>query len=143
MKGPFKTQQLAAEAAAELVGCEVAELRKPPTYSAEEWRERWESLIDIYEDGAEGPGDYEALVQHATTSKAMYAQEPALEWFSVWGKYGPFKDALRQQWSKISGPGSKVRGKSKAKAKAGPMLRVPVTKKVMQNQLKAISPAAQ
>lgn len=121
MRGPFRSQEEAAQEAAEWVGCTVSELRKDVSYTPEERRERFLALISIYSNGKEGPEDYHSLVQHAKDS--MFKDEPAMLWFSIWSKYGPFRDTMAKVWAK---------NKNKKH-----MPKKVVTKKALKNDVKA------
>jgi len=121
-RGPFATQEEAAETAAEMADCDVKDLWRRKKYSKAEAAERFQLFTQMYDDGSAVPGDMEAVMQHAGKSKQMFQEEPAIEWLSIWAKYGPFKDQLLDCFKKTWGSGSRVSGsrvlKSHLKGKA-------------------------
>ena len=55
------------------------------------------------------PADLLSAIRHQMSSQPMFAAEPGLELISLQGKYDPFRQALYEAWTKVTGGGSAVR----------------------------------
>ena len=62
---------------------------------------RLATVLRIYGDGSEVPGDTEYLRSHAVSMEAIVEEEPAIEILDVQSKYGPFRKLLTQTSKRI------------------------------------------
>ena len=103
-KGAFNNQEDAAKMAANMAKCSMKDLIKEQRYDSKELAARIRILTQIYDNGKAIPGDLEHAIAHTVkASKDLFTHEPAAELMSIWGKYGPWKDALVKEFKKGHG----------------------------------------
>jgi len=82
-------------------------LKGSALHSHRQYQHRLATVVHIYGDGSEVPGDLEYLQRHAASMERIMAKEPAIEILDIQGKYGPFRKVLAKTF-RSSPPWSKV-----------------------------------
>ena len=101
--GRFETEAEAAAAAAEAVGQTVEALLIPNRLVA-----AFRAVSSAYVNASALPGDLEAAIAVAQAHRCMFKALPALEVWSLQGKYLPFKEALHRAWINQGRPAHEV-----------------------------------
>ena len=98
----FDTQIGAAQCVARNLGTKVNKLvkGKGETHCLD-YCNRFRVILDVYDHGREGPGDFESWRQMATDkfAKETFEREPASELLALLAKYGPFRVVFVQALS--------------------------------------------
>jgi hypothetical protein len=102
-QGSFPSEQAAVQAAAQVTGLSVSDLRKCSVEAvpAKALLEKYKALMPLYDH--RHPGDIESAIAEQAMSRDMFRSEPALELLSLLGKYGPWRRNLHVAWRSLQG----------------------------------------